>query len=158
VRIRGAEPSDVETIFEPIHELAVFERSEELVTTTRDQLRERLFGPAPNVFGDIVESDDGVAAGFAVWFLNYSSWTGTHGIYVEDLFIRPESRGHGYGTALLAHLARECLSRGYQRLQWSVLDWNRSAIEFYESLDAPAMGEWIPFRIAGDDLSRLATS
>jgi GNAT superfamily N-acetyltransferase len=111
-----------------------------------------------NVFGDIVENDDGAAAGFAVWFLNYSTWTGTHGIYVEDLFIRPESRGHGWDTALLAHLAQEGVSHGYQRLQWSVLDWNTSAIVFYEPLGAHAMREWIPFRISGDDLSRLATS
>ena len=111
---------------------------------------------ANGVFCDIVESDKGEVAGFAVWFLNYSTWTGTHGIFLEDLFIRPEFRGRGYGKAVLVHLAQECVAKDYHRLKWSVLDWNQPSIDFYRSLGAEAMDEWTEFRLTGDALSNLA--
>ena len=101
---------------------------------------------------------NGEVAGFAVWFLNYSTWTGTHGIFLEDLFITPTFRGHGYGKALLIHLAQECVAKGYHRLKWSVLDWNQPSIDFYLSLGAEAMDEWTEFRLTGEALSNLAGS
>jgi GNAT superfamily N-acetyltransferase len=104
----------------------------------------------------LVETDEREVAGFAVWFLSYSTWTGTHGIFLEDLFIKPEFRGRGYGTALLAHLARECVAKGYHRLKWSVLDWNQPSIDFYRSLGAEALNEWTEFRLTEEALSKLA--
>jgi ribosomal protein S18 acetylase RimI-like enzyme len=97
-------------------------------------------------------------AGLAVWFLNYSTWTGSHGVYLEDLFVRPEYRSRGYGRALLVHLSRECVDKGYSRFQWSVLDWNTSAIDFYQSLGAEALSEWTVFRLSGDALERVAAT
>jgi ribosomal protein S18 acetylase RimI-like enzyme len=156
MRIRRAGPQDVATIGDLIRELADYERSPESARATPDQLHESFFGASPRVFCDLVETDEGAVAGFAVWFLSYSTWTGTHGLYLEDLFVRPEYRGRGWGTALLAHLARECVARGYHRLQWWVLDWNTPAIEFYRSLGAEAMGAWTVFRLSGDALESLA--
>jgi GNAT superfamily N-acetyltransferase len=106
----------------------------------------------------LVETDQREVAGFAVWFLNYSTWTGTHGIFLEDLFIKPEFRGRGYGTALLVHLAQECVTKGYHRLKWSVLDWNQPSIDFYRSLGADALDEWTEFRLTDEALSKLAGS
>jgi GNAT superfamily N-acetyltransferase len=97
-------------------------------------------------------------AGFAVWFLNFSSWTGTHGIFLEDLFIKPEFRGRAYGKALLVHLAHECVANGNHRLKWSVLDWDQPSIDFYRSLSADALDEWTEFRLTGEALSKLAGS
>jgi len=156
VRIRRAEPNDVTSIHDLIHQLAVFERSGEMVEATSAQLLEGFFGEDPKVFCELAVTDEGEVAGFAVWFLNYSTWTGTHGLYLEDLFVRPEFRGHGYGRAPLAHLARECVLKGYSRLQWWVLDWNQAAVDFYESLGAEAMNDWTVFRISGDSLDALA--
>jgi GNAT superfamily N-acetyltransferase len=99
---------------------------------------------------------DGETVGFAIWFLNYSTWQGKYGIYLEDLFIKPEFRGVGYGKALLKHLAKLCIENGYGRLQWWVLDWNKPAIDFYLSLGAKAMDEWTVFRVSGDALKKLA--
>jgi len=157
VRIRRADESDLATLADFIRELALYERALEHARATPDQLREAVFGPSPKVYCDLVESDEGEVAGFAVWFLNYSTWTGTHGIYLEDLFVRPAHRGRGYGKALLINLARECVRQGYARLQWSVLDWNTPSIEFYRSLGAEAQDEWTVYRLSGAALAAAAS-
>jgi GNAT superfamily N-acetyltransferase len=156
--IRRAVVEDVPTIHQLIRDLALYERALEKVRATPDELRESFFSEAPNVFCDLVETDEGDVAGFAVWFLNYSTWSGVHGIFLEDLFVKDEFRGRGYGTALLSHLAQECVTKGYRRLQWSVLDWNQPSIDFYRSLGAEAMDEWIIFRVVGEALNKLAES
>lgn len=155
MRIRRAREADLEILAEFIRDLARYERALELARATPEQLRRSFFGASPQVYCDLVETDDGVAAGFAVWFLNYSTWTGTHGIYLEDLFVRPEHRGCGYGKALLVHLAQVCVREGYARLQWSVLDWNTPSIDFYESLGADAQDEWTVYRLSGPALQRV---
>ena len=114
-----------------------------------------LFGPAPRAFCDIAEAD-GRAVGFALWFYNYSTFAGRHGIYLEDLFVRPEARGLGAGKALLASLARRCLAEDLGRLEWAVLDWNAPSIAFYDRLGAAAMDEWTVRRLTGEALERLA--
>ncbi len=148
-----------------IRELAAYERELEEARATEEQLHEALFGAHPAVFALIAESDavtEGSAApaggplGFALWFRNFSTWTGTHGVYLEDLYVRPEARGGGYGKALLAELARICVERGYQRFEWSVLDWNEPSIRFYKSLGAEPMDEWTVHRISGEPLRALA--
>jgi GNAT superfamily N-acetyltransferase len=158
VRIRRAVPEDLLTIHQLIRDLALYERALEMAQATPDQIRDSFFSDAPIVFCDLVESDDQEVVGFAVWFLNYSTWTGTHGIFLEDLFIKPEFRSHGYGKALLVHLAQECVLNGYHRLKWSVLDWNQPSIDFYRSLGADALDDWTEFRLTGEALSMLAGS
>jgi GNAT superfamily N-acetyltransferase len=158
MRIRRAVPEDVPTIHQLIRDLAQYERLLESARVTPQQLLESFFSESPNVFCDLVETDDNEVAGFAVWFLNYSTWTGTHGIFLEDLFVTPEFRGGGYGKALLVHLAQECVAKGYHRLKWSVLDWNQPSIDFYRSIGAESMDEWTEFRLTGDALSSLAGS
>jgi GNAT superfamily N-acetyltransferase len=158
MRIRRAVPEDVATLHELIRELALYERALEMARATPEQLHESFFSDAPNVTCDFVETDDGEVAGFAVWFLNYSTWTGTHGIFLEDLFIKTEFRGRGYGKALLIHLAKECVGKGYHRLKWSVLDWNQPSIDFYRSIGAEAMDDWTEFRLTGEALAALAGS
>lgn len=156
MKIRRAVGADLDVLVQFIRELAHYERSLDLAQATPEQLRESFFGPTPQVYCDLVETDDGDAAGFAVWFLNYSTWTGTHGIYLEDLYVRPESRGRGYGKALLVHLAQECVRQGYARLQWSVLDWNTPSIDFYRSLGAESQDEWTVYRLSASALSDVA--
>jgi GNAT superfamily N-acetyltransferase len=156
MRIRRAASEDVPTIHQLIRDLALYERALEMARSTPEQLRESLFSATPSVFCDLIETDEGEVVGFAVWFLNYSTWTGTHGIFLEDLFVKDEFRGQGYGTALLVHLAKECVARGYHRLKWSVLDWNQPSIDFYRSLGAVALDEWTEFRLADDALAKLA--
>ena len=158
MRIRRAVAEDVPTIHQLVRDLALYERALEMARATPEQLRESFFSAAPNVFCDLVESDQREVAGFAVWFLNYSTWTGTHGIFLEDLYVKPEFRGRGYGTDLLVHLAKECVANGYHRLKWSVLDWNRPSIDFYRSLGAETLDEWTEFRLTGDALTALAGS
>ena len=158
MRIRRALSEDLPIIDQFNRDLALYERALEMARATPEQLRESFFSDAPNVFCDLVETDEREVAGFAVWFLNYSTWTGTHGIFLEDLFIKPEFRGRGYGTALLVHLAQECVSKGYHRLKWSVLDWNQPSIDFYRSLGADALDEWTEFRLTDEALSDLAGS
>jgi GNAT superfamily N-acetyltransferase len=158
MRIRRALSEDLPIIDQLIRDLALYERALEMARATPEQLRDGFFSDAPNVFCDLVETDQREVAGFAVWFLNYSTWTGTHGIFLEDLFIKPEFRGRGYGTALLVHLAQECVTKGYHRLKWSVLDWNQPSIDFYRSLGADALDEWTEFRLTDEALSKLAGS
>lgn len=154
--IRRAVAADVPVIHQMIIDLAVYEREPDAVHATEADLTAALFGEHPALFGHVAESADGEVVGFALWFLNYSTWLGTHGIYLEDLYVRPEHRGDGHGRALLAALADLCVQRGYRRLEWWVLDWNAPARGFYESLGAEALAEWIPYRVTGDDLARLA--
>ena len=156
MRIRRAVPEDVLTMHQLIRDLADYEQELDSARATPQQLRESFFSDSPNVFCDLVETDEGDVAGFAVWFLNYSTWTGTHGIFLEDLFVSPEFRGRGYGKALLVHLAQECVAKGYHRLKWSVLDWNQPSIDFYRSIGAESMDEWTEFRLTGDALLNLA--
>jgi GNAT superfamily N-acetyltransferase len=158
MNIRRAVSSDIDVIAELIRDLATYERAEVEVEVTRDDLAQSLFGSDPRVFCDLVEEDHGSVVGFAVWFLNYSTWTGHYGVYLEDLFVRPAFRSHGFGKALLAGLATECISNGYTRLQWSALDWNTPAIDFYTSLGAEAMSEWTVYRLSGAALADLAAS
>lgn len=158
MRIRSAESSDVAVIAALIRELAEYENAAELAKATLEQLQETFFGPEPRAFCDLVETDEGNIAGFAVWFLNYSTWTGSHGVYLEDVFVRPEYRGRGYGRALLVHLAKECVAKGYPRFQWWVLDWNTPAIGFYRSLGAEPQDEWTVYRLSGEALEELAAS
>ena len=154
--IRPARANEGKIIFELIRDLAEYEKSPEEAVATLEQINVSFFGEHPTVFCDFVEVD-GEVVGFAVWFLNYSTWTGTNGIYIEDLFVKPEHRGHGYGKALLAHLAKLCIDRGYHRLQWWVLDWNEPSIEFYKSIGAENMDDWTVMRVSEDALSKLAS-
>ncbi|HTY70890.1 MAG TPA: GNAT family N-acetyltransferase [Actinomycetes bacterium] len=157
--IRRVRPADVDDVHAMILELAEYERSRHEVRASAEDLRAALFAPNPALFGHVAEAPDGDLAGFAVWFLNYSTWDGRHGIYLEDLYVRPQHRGSGLGRALLAALAAECVSRRLTRLQWWVLDWNAPSIGFYRSLGAQAMDEWTVMRISGaslDDLARQA--
>jgi GNAT superfamily N-acetyltransferase len=153
--IRDARPGDVAAIHGLIRELAEYEKSLDQVVVTEAELGASLFGPAPAVFA-LVAEHDGAVAGFALWFLNYSTWTGRPGLYLEDLYVRPRLRRHGFGRALLAELARICVERGYARFEWSALDWNEPAIAFYRSLGATAMDEWTVHRLAGPALHALA--
>lgn len=156
--IRAARPDDVPTILALIRELAEYERAPDQVEATEESLRDALFGPDPAVFCHIAEHDgpEGATAGFALWFLNFSTWTGRHGIYVEDLYVRPHQRGHGHGAALLRELGRIATERGYGRMEWWVLDWNEPAIRFYERIGAAAMDDWTVWRLEEPDLARLA--
>lgn len=159
--IRDARPDDVAQLHRLICELAEYEREPEAVLATPDDLSRALFeGSAtpsgqPALYGLVAEVD-GVVAGMALWFLNYSTWRGCHGVYLEDLYVSPEFRGRGLGKALLAALAGICAERGYQRLEWSVLDWNEPAIDFYRSVQAEAMAEWTVFRLTEVPLAALA--
>jgi GNAT superfamily N-acetyltransferase len=155
--IRRARPEDVPQIYALIRELAEYERSLAEVAASQDQVASSLFGPEPAVFAHVAEHE-GSVVGFALWFLNYSTWLGTHGIYLEDLYVTPAMRGSGLGRALLAELAGICVQRGYQRLQWWVLDWNSAAIGFYRSLGAEPMEEWTVYRLTGPALADLAAS
>jgi GNAT superfamily N-acetyltransferase len=155
--IRRARPEDVPQIYALIRELAEYERSLAEVAASQDQVASSLFGLEPAVFAHVAEHD-GSVVGFALWFLNYSTWLGTHGIYLEDLYVTPAMRGSGLGRALLAELAGICVQRGYQRLQWWVLDWNSAAIGFYRSLGAEPMDEWTVYRLTGPALADLASS
>ncbi|MGI5348108.1 N-acetyltransferase family protein [Streptomyces sp. CA-250714] len=153
--IRSAVPADVPVIHAMIRELAEYERALEEARATEEQLREALFGEHPAAYAHIAEDADGNPVGFAVWFLNFSTWRGVHGIYLEDLYVRPTARGGGYGKALLTELARLCVEHGYERLEWSVLNWNAPSIAFYESLGARPQDEWTVYRLTDDALKTL---
>lgn len=158
--IRVARPQDVAEILLMVRELAEYERAADQAVATEDQLHDALFGDRPSVFAHVVEHEVGDRAlgGFALWFRNFSTWVGRHGIYLEDLYVRPEVRGFGYGRRLLATLAAECVEHGYGRLDWWVLDWNTPSREFYESHGAVALTEWVPYRVTGPNLARLAAA
>jgi GNAT superfamily N-acetyltransferase len=153
--IRPARPEDVPAILELIHELARYEREPDAVVNDETQLRESLFGADPAVFAHVAEAD-GAVIGIAIWFVNYSTWTGRHGIYLEDLVVSEQHRRGGHGRLLLRELARICRQRAYARLEWSVLDWNTPAWEFYRALGAEAMTGWTAHRVSADALLSLA--
>ena len=153
--IRPAQAADIPAIHQMVRDLAEYERSLPEVSATEDDLRAALLGGHPSLFAHVAE-EDGQVAGFALWFLNYSTWLGKHGIYLEDLYVRPERRGQGHGRALLAELARICVDRGYGRLDWSVLDWNSPTRRFYESVGAVTVDEWVIYRLTGPALHAVA--
>ena len=154
MKIRAAKVEEVPIILNLIKDLAEYEKAPDEVEANESDLVATIFAENPKVFCDVVEVD-GETVGMAIWFLNYSTWQGKHGIYLEDLFIKPEFRGRGYGKALLQHLAAICNERGYGRFQWWVLDWNSPAIEFYRALGAEAMSEWTVYRVSGQPLREL---
>lgn len=157
VSIRVATVGDAPLILAFIKELAEYERLLHEVEATEADIRRDLFGENPRCFCEIAEAD-GVAVGFALWFYNYSTFRGRAGIYLEDLFVRPEARGLGAGKALLRRLAQRCVEADLGRLEWAVLNWNAPSIAFYDSLGADAMTEWTVRRLDGEALTRLAGS
>ncbi|MGW3494653.1 N-acetyltransferase family protein [Streptomyces sp. NPDC001020] len=156
--IRIATPADVPVIHALIRELAEYEKASHEARATQEQLNEALFGERPAAYAHVAEDDGGEVVGFALWFLNFSTWRGVHGIYLEDLYVRPGARGGGHGKALLTELARTCVERGYERLEWSVLNWNSPAIGFYESLGARPQDEWTVYRLTDGALKELGSS
>ena len=155
VKVRVATPADTPLILAFIRELAEYERLLHEVEATEADVRRDLFGENPRCFCEIAEHG-GKPVGFALWFYNYSTFRGRAGIYLEDLFVLPEARGVGAGKALLSRLAQRCVDADLGRLEWWVLDWNKPAIEFYDSLDAQAMSDWTVRRVDGEALKRLA--
>ena len=153
--IRAATPADVPVILRLVRELAEYERESDAVVATEAMLDEALFGPTPAAEAVIAEID-GVPCGFALFFHNFSTWTGRRGLYLEDLYVTPEARGTGLGKAMLAHLAGIALDRGCARFEWAVLDWNAPAIAFYDAVAAESMDEWTVRRVTGDALVKLA--
>ncbi|MDJ0355381.1 GNAT family N-acetyltransferase [Paenarthrobacter sp. PH39-S1] len=170
--IRAAVPADVPAILSLIHELALYEKEPHAVRNTEEMLMRTLFGDNPRIFAHVAEDDGanadsaigdgargvGEVQGFALWFLNYSTWEGVHGIYLEDLYVRPDSRGSGHGKALLRTLAGIAVDRGYARVEWSVLDWNEPSIRFYKSLGATPMDGWSVFRLSGNALAGFGSA
>ena len=156
-QIRPAKIGDISLILELIRDLATYERAPNDVLATEEQLRRVLFGEKPSA--EVVLGFEGESpVGFAVFFHNFSTWLGRPGLYLEDLFVKPELRGKGYGRALLVHLARIAEERGCGRLEWAVLDWNEPAIQFYRKLGAKPMDDWTVFRLTGEEISTLAQS
>ncbi|MFI6521720.1 GNAT family N-acetyltransferase [Spirillospora sp. NPDC050679] len=155
--IRTATPDDVPEILRLVRDLAEYERALHEVRATEDDLRALMFGEDPKVFGLIAE-DGGRVVGFAIWFLTFSTWLGRHGIYLEDLYVDPATRGKGYGRLLLAELARIADERGYGRVEWSVLKWNTPSIDFYEALGAKPQEEWQVYRLDGEAIGKLAAA
>jgi GNAT superfamily N-acetyltransferase len=155
--IRPAQAGDIPTILGLIRDLAEYERAPNDVVASEEGLREVLFGKKPSA--EVVLAMEGKdAVGFAVYFHNFSTWLGRPGLYLEDLFVRPDARGKGYGRALLVHLAQIARERGCGRMEWAVLDWNEPAIKFYRSLGAAPNEEWTIFRLTSDKISALADS
>jgi diamine N-acetyltransferase len=153
--IRAAVPGDSALIFALVRELADYEKLAAEVDATPEAIAAALFARAPRIFCDIAEWN-GEPAGFAVWFLNFSTFRGRHGIYLEDLFVRPAFRGKGIGKALLARLAKRCVDDGLARFEWAVLDWNKPAIAFYRSMGAQVMDDWRICRLSGQALQDFA--
>jgi GNAT superfamily N-acetyltransferase len=154
--IRPATPADIPVIHTLIRELAEYEKALHEARATEAQLHEALFGEHPAAFAHIAADDTtGDPVGFALWFLNFSTWRGVHGIYLEDLYVRPTARGAGHGKALLTELAHICATRGYERLEWSVLNWNTPSIAFYESLGARPQDGWTVYRLTDEPLRAL---
>ena len=153
--IRPARPGDATLVLALVRELAEYERLAHAVDATAAAIDAALFAPSPRVFCDIAEWS-GEPVGVALWFLNFSSFRGRNGIYLEDIFVRPAFRGRGIGKALLAGLARRCMAEGWTRLEWAVLDWNTPSIEFYKRQGAELLTEWTICRVTGEALARLA--
>ncbi|MDB5596001.1 MAG: family N-acetyltransferase [Hyphomicrobiales bacterium] len=154
--VRPAEQGDLASVFALVRELAEYEQLSEDVVSSADMLGEALFGVFPRVFCDVAEAPGEAIAGFALWFYSFSTFRGRHGIFVEDLFVRPKYRGRGYGRALLARVAKRCVAENLARLEWSVLDWNEPAIGFYQAHGAQMMDGWTQCRISDEALWRLA--
>jgi len=153
--IRPARAGEAALVLQFVRELAEYEKLTHECEATEAMIDAALFGPQPRIACDVAEWD-GAPVGFALWFLNFSTFSGRSGIYLEDLFVRPAFRGRGIGKALMVHLARRCLAEGWGRLQWSVLDWNTPSIDFYKSLGGVLLDEWTVVRVSGDALQRLA--
>ncbi len=155
LHIRPARPGDAALVLDLIGELAVYEKLAHEVDATEELIDAALFGPAPRVFCEIAELD-GEPVGFALWFYSFSTFRGRHGIYLEDLFVRPEHRGRGVGKALMARLAARCVAENLPRFEWSVLDWNTPSIDVYKRLGAVLMDDWTRCRLSGEALAALA--
>ena len=155
LHIRPATPDDAELILRFIADLAIYEKAEHEVKTDAAGIRDSLFAEGSTAHGLICEND-GQPIGYAVYFFNYSTWLGKHGLYLEDLYVSPEARGLGAGKALLRHLAQLAVARGCGRFEWSVLDWNTPAIDFYESFGARPQSEWTTYRLTGQALLDFA--
>ncbi len=158
--VRPIRPEDVPAVVGLVRELAEYEESPDEARMTPEQLHAALFGDSPALFGHVAVADGGVAGGqvvgMAVWFLNFSTWRGTHGVYLEDLYVQPQHRGSGLGRELLRTLAEVCVQRGYRRLEWSVLDWNTPSIDFYRAAGAVPMDGWTVFRLTDGALAAFA--
>jgi GNAT superfamily N-acetyltransferase len=155
VTTRPVRPSDVPAVVAMVHELAEFTRAAHECHLTTEQLDTALFADSPALYGHVAVDSDDVPLGSALWFLSFSTWEGTHGIYLEDLYVRPGSRNSGAGRALVAELAAICVERGYRRLEWAMLTWN-PARSFYAALGATTLDDVVPHRLSGDPLHRLA--
>jgi GNAT superfamily N-acetyltransferase len=152
--VRPVRPEDVPAVVAMVHELATFEQAPDQCRLTEEQLERALF-TEQTVSGHVATDAEDRPVGFALWYRNFSTWTGTAGIHLEDLFVRPQARGTGAGGALLAALAEICVSRGYERLEWVMLDWNPAG-EFYAAIGAEVVADWLPYRLSGAPLHRLA--
>jgi GNAT superfamily N-acetyltransferase len=155
--IRRARPGDVDDLMGMVHDLADYERSPSSVEMDGGQLRDALFRSSPTVFAHVAE-DGHRLVGMAIWFLTFSTWTGSTGIYLEDLYVRPEARSAGVGRALVSALASLAQRSGYRRIDWAVLDWNDTAVRFYQSLGSVPMDEWIGYRLSGETLAMLGSA
>ncbi len=160
LQIRSAVPADAPVVMQLVRDLASYEKLLDEVDADEAMLGRALFGAQPRVFCEIAEwrapGTAPVAAGFALWFYNFSTFRGRHGLYLEDLFVRPAHRSRGIGRALLVHLAQRCVREDLGRFEWAVLDWNEPALRFYRSLGALGLTDWIPHRVTGDALHALA--
>jgi|SRR5687767_11566436 GNAT superfamily N-acetyltransferase len=157
IRIEPATEADVPLMLQLIKDLAEYERLADEVVATEAMVRESFFGPVPHAKA-VIARIGGDAVGFAIWFSTYSTFLSKPGIYLEDLFVLPDWRGKGVGRALLQHLARIAVEQGCGRIEWSVLNWNETAIRFYRNIGARAMNEWTVYRLTGDALARVAKS
>ena len=155
INIRSAMPSDTRVIYALVRELAVYENLLDVVDATERMIGDALFGQSPRAFCELAEWD-GEVVGFSLWFYNFSTFRGRHGIYLEDLFVRPDFRGKGLGKALIVSLARRCVAENLARFEWSVLDWNAPSIAFYKALGATMLDDWTGCRVTGDALAALA--
>ena len=155
INIRSAMPSDTRVIYALVRELAVYENLLDVVDATERMIGDALFGQSPRAFCELAEWD-GEVVGFSLWFYNFSTFRGRHGIYLEDLFVRPDFRGKGLGKALIVSLACRCVAENLARFEWSVLDWNAPSIAFYKALGATMQDDWTGCRVTGDALAALA--
>jgi GNAT superfamily N-acetyltransferase len=155
LRLRPATPADVPVILQLVRALAAYERAPEAVVATEEDLLRQGFGAAPR-FSVLLAEQDGEVAGFALWFFTFSTWLGRPGMWLEDLFVRPEMRGRGIGKALMLELARIAVREGCGRFEWNVLDWNQPSLDFYRSLGARQLDEWVGCRVEGNALRALA--